>query len=198
MHVRVLNFVLWSEIFVNFDKQLQASHLILGCNLVYSTWQPFRQALSMGSPLLSYIDMRHPNFLSPNLTVGEARDFGPWLVREESLIPVRDTLANSISQSHVVHKPVEELKAQVQPTNQVAAESVNSSEVEANQGKDEIVVKRTMTIDCFLLDARSATQQQQTQSKNQTPLAAHSLKRQRTSDQPPRVSRDAPPKTPLA
>lgn len=58
------------------------------------------------------------------------------------------------------------------------------------------MVKRTMTINRFLLDARSATQQQQTQSRNQTPLAAHSLKRQRTADQPPRVSRDAPP--PLA
>ena len=41
VHVRDLNFVLRSEIFVNFDGQLQASHLILGCTSVYSTWQPF-------------------------------------------------------------------------------------------------------------------------------------------------------------
>ena len=37
VHVRDLNFVLRSEIFVHTDGQHQASHLILGCNLVYST-----------------------------------------------------------------------------------------------------------------------------------------------------------------
>ena len=39
VHVRDLNFVLRSEIFINFDGQLQSSHLILGCTPVYSTWQ---------------------------------------------------------------------------------------------------------------------------------------------------------------
>ena len=34
MHVRDLNFVLRLEIFMHSDGQLQASHLILGCNLV--------------------------------------------------------------------------------------------------------------------------------------------------------------------
>ena len=37
VHVRDLNFVLRLEIFVHTDRQLQASHLILGCNPVYST-----------------------------------------------------------------------------------------------------------------------------------------------------------------
>ena len=37
MHVRDLNFVLRLEIFVHADGQLQASHLILSVNLVYST-----------------------------------------------------------------------------------------------------------------------------------------------------------------
>ena len=37
VHVRDLNFVLRSEIFVNSDGQLLASHLILGCTLVYKT-----------------------------------------------------------------------------------------------------------------------------------------------------------------
>ena len=100
MHVRDLNFVLRSEIFVNSDGQLRASHLILCCNLVYSIWKPFRQALLVDNPLLSYIDIRHPNFLPPNLTVGEAQDFGPWLVRAESLVPVRDNSANSLPQSY--------------------------------------------------------------------------------------------------
>ena len=65
VHVRDLNFVLRSEIFVLRDGQLRASHLILGVDLVYSTWQLFSQALIVDSPLLSYIDVRHVNFLPP-------------------------------------------------------------------------------------------------------------------------------------
>ena len=41
VHVRDLNFVLRSEIFVHWDGQLRASHLILGIDPVYSTWQAF-------------------------------------------------------------------------------------------------------------------------------------------------------------
>ena len=37
VHVGDLNFILWSEIFVHWDQQLQASHLILGVEPVYST-----------------------------------------------------------------------------------------------------------------------------------------------------------------
>ena len=37
VHVRDLNFILSSEIFVHLDGQLRASHLILGVDLVYST-----------------------------------------------------------------------------------------------------------------------------------------------------------------
>ena len=72
VHVRDLNFVLRSEIFVHRDGQLRASHLILSVDSVYSTWQPFSQTLIVDSPLLSYIDVRHANFLPPNFTVGEA------------------------------------------------------------------------------------------------------------------------------
>ena len=50
VHVRDLNFVLQLVIFVNFDRQLWASHLILGCTLIYSTWQPFGQALLVVVP----------------------------------------------------------------------------------------------------------------------------------------------------
>ena len=44
-------------IFVHTNEQLRASHLILGCNPVYTSWQPFSQALLVDSPLLSYIDV---------------------------------------------------------------------------------------------------------------------------------------------
>ena len=37
VHVRDLNFVLMSEIFVHTDGQLRVSYLILGCELIYST-----------------------------------------------------------------------------------------------------------------------------------------------------------------
>ena len=77
VHVRDLNFVLRSEIFVHWDGQLRASHLILGVDPVYSTWQAFGQALLVDRPLLSCIDIRHANFLPPKLTIGEARDLGP-------------------------------------------------------------------------------------------------------------------------
>ena len=57
MHVGDLNFVLRSEIFVHKDGQLRASHLILGVDPVYSTWQSFSYALLVDSLLLSYIEM---------------------------------------------------------------------------------------------------------------------------------------------
>ena len=89
VHVRDLNFVLRSEIFVHWDGQLQASHLIFGIDPVYSTWQVFGQALLVDSPLLSYIDVRHVNFLAPRLTVGEARDLGPCYTCSDELTPIR-------------------------------------------------------------------------------------------------------------
>ena len=38
VHVKDLNFVLRSEIFVHFNGQLQVSHLILDCTLVYTSY----------------------------------------------------------------------------------------------------------------------------------------------------------------
>ena len=76
VHAKDLNFILRSEIYVHWDGQLRASHLILEVEPVYSTWQNFRQALLVDSPLLSYIDVQYANFLSPKLTTGEAREFG--------------------------------------------------------------------------------------------------------------------------
>lgn len=134
MHVRDLNFVLKSEIFVHSDGQLWASHLILSCNPVYYTWKSFSQALLVDNPLLSYIDEQHANLLPPSLTLGKAWDFGPRIVKVESLVPLRDASTETISRNYVVHKPVEELQAQVQveQAEQAATESVNSSEVEAD------------------------------------------------------------------
>ena len=38
MHVQDLNFLLRSKIFVHYDGQLRAPHLILGCTLVYTSY----------------------------------------------------------------------------------------------------------------------------------------------------------------
>ena len=97
VHVRDLNFVLRFEIFVHRDGQLHVSHLILDVDSMYSTWQPFSQALIVDSPLLSYIDVRHANFLPPNFTVDEARDLGPQYTCSDELAPIKDESAEVTS-----------------------------------------------------------------------------------------------------
>ena len=97
VHVRDLNFILRSKIFVHWDGQPRASHLILGVNPVYSSWQSFTQALLVDSPLLSYIDVWDSNFLPPKLTVGEARDLGWRYTCSDELAPLRDELAELAS-----------------------------------------------------------------------------------------------------
>ena len=108
VHVRDLNFVLRLEIFVHFNGQLRVSHLILGCTSVYTSYQPSRQALTISSPLLSYIDVRHRGFFPPRLTIGEARDLGLRLIRVGLLVPTRDGSTDTIFQGRAVHTPVEE------------------------------------------------------------------------------------------
>lgn len=114
----------------------------------------------MDSPLLSYIDVWHANFLPPQLTVGEAEEFGPRFTSAKSLVPVRDTSADLVSQSCRVHVPVGEPEAPVQVAEPAVDGSVNSSKVEANQG-NEMATKRTMTIDRFLPGTRLIVQPQQ-------------------------------------
>ena len=89
------------------DRKFRSSHLILGINSVYSTWQTFSQALLVDSPLLSYIDIWHANFLPPSLTIGEAQDLGPCYTTVEDLASLRDELVEHVSRSHKDHIPVE-------------------------------------------------------------------------------------------
>ena len=99
VYVRDLNVVLKSEIFIHTNGQLRASHLIIGCTPVYKTWQPFNQALLVDSPLLSYVDVRHANFLPPLLTTGEAWNLGPRYATTKDLIPIRDKSAERVSRA---------------------------------------------------------------------------------------------------
>ena len=104
---------------------------------------------------MSYIDVRHANFLPPQLTVGETRDLSPRYTTTDSLALVRDASADLVSQSRRVHVPVEEPEAPIQAAELAASKSINSSAAEAEQGAD-MVTKRTMTIDQFLPGARLA------------------------------------------
>ena len=125
VHVQDLNFVLRSEIFVHRDGQLCASHLILGVDPVYPIWQPFSQALIVDSPLLSYIDVQHANFLPPSIIVGEARDLGPRYTCSNELALIRDESAEAASR-HLrerAHEAVQREAVPAKPVNpiQVAA-----------------------------------------------------------------------------
>ena len=91
---------------------------------MYSTWQVFGQALLVDNPLLSYIDVRHANFLPPRLTIGEARDLGPCYTYSNELAPIRDESAERVSrrrreQAHVLV----EQEALLQPETQAKPEA---------------------------------------------------------------------------
>ena len=155
--MRDLNFVLRSEIFVGSDGQLWVLHLILSCTPVCTTWQPFGPALLMDSPLLSYIDMRYASFLLTQLTVGEARNLDPRYTTADSIALVRDASENLVSQSHRAHILIEEQGALARASEPTVAESVNSSGAGADQD-EEMVIKRTITIDRFFLSTYLAAQ----------------------------------------
>lgn len=61
-HVKDLNFILRSRIFLHFDGHLRASHLILSLIPSYTSYQDSGLALTVGNPLLSYINIRLARF----------------------------------------------------------------------------------------------------------------------------------------
>ena len=95
---------------------------------------------------------------------------------------MRDESAKHVSQrlQELVHVPVEpkalvqeapvpseipvESEAPVQEAEQVAIELVNSSETESDRDED-MVTRKTMTINCFVPSARQTTQQQPSQGR---------------------------------
>ena len=102
------------------------------------------------------------------MTVGEAQDLGPRYITVEDHAPVRDELAEHMSQNCKTHIPVEGLDASVQVAEPVIAKSANPSKAEANLG-EEMVTRRTLTINQFLLGTCPAAQPQKTPSKEWTP-----------------------------
>ena len=142
------------EIFVHWDKQLRASHLILRIDPVYSTWQAFGQALLVDSPLLSYIDVRYVNFLPLRLIVGEARDLGPRYTCLDKLAPIRDESADCVSRRRreQVHVQVEqEALPQAEPEAPAQAEETTFKSVSSSETKYEMMTRKVMTISRFVL-----------------------------------------------
>ena len=108
VHSWDLNFVLRSEIFVHYDGQLRASHLILECIPLYTSYQDPGQALTVGNPLLSYLNVHLRGFLPRGLTLVEARRLNPRQIREGSLLLVRDGSTNRVFLGRAEHILVEE------------------------------------------------------------------------------------------
>ena len=164
VHAKDLNFVLRSEIYVHWDGQLRASHLILGVEPVYSTWQPFKQALLVDSPLLSYIDVRYVNFLPSKLTTGEAREFGRRFTCSDELAPLQDESAERVSRclrerAHETIQQEDQVPEQLDPENPAAEPQQQVIEAaallaEAIQPGGRMVSRKVMTIDRFVLGAR--------------------------------------------
>ena len=90
--------------------------------------------------------------------VGEARDLGPWLIRVGSLVLVRDGSIDTVFHSRAKHILVEQPPA-VRVVEQVEAESVDSSEVEAADPGDAMVVHHNMTANRFLPSEQPMVQQ---------------------------------------
>ena len=163
MHVRDLNFVLRSKFFVHWDEQLRVSHLNLRVDLVYSTWQAFSHALLVDSPLLSYIDVRHVNFLPPKFTVGEAHDLGLQYTCLDELAPIRDESTERVSQRRreqgqelVQQEAPLQLKVEVEPEAPFKPEApiqVKEATVEfvsSLENESDMVTRKVMTISRFV------------------------------------------------
>ena len=96
---------------MHYDGQLRASHLILRCVPSYTSYQDSLGALTVGSPILSYLGVWLPEFLQHRLTSGEARHQGPIIVRESSLESVCDDSSDTVFHSSMVHILIEALTA---------------------------------------------------------------------------------------
>ena len=63
-NVAALNYVLWLEIFVSEDRQLQAVHLILDFEPISKVFQEIGHAIKAGDPRINRIDVSKLDFLA--------------------------------------------------------------------------------------------------------------------------------------
>ena len=104
---------------------------------------------------------------------------------------MRDESAKCVSQGRRAHIPVEETVGPTQVAEAEAAESANL-EVEANPD-EEMVMRHTLYIDCFLPGTCPADQSQLPPGRDRTPPAPSGCakKKQRVGDPHPKVPSDA-------
>ena len=156
--------------------------MILEVEPIYSTWQSFKQALLVDSPLLSYIDVRYANFLPPKLTTGEAREFGKHYTCSNELAPLRDESAERVSRrlGELAHETIQEEalvqepahpenpvepKAPIAKAEHLVLEAIDLSATDTLLGED-MVTRKVMTIDRFLPGVQQATQPPPSQSRS--------------------------------
>ena len=122
------------------------------------------------SPLLSYIDVRHANFLPPKLTIGEVRELGKRYTCSDELAPLWDESAKRVSQHlrELAYKAVQEevpVQEPAHPEDLVKPEApVKEAEHFAVTDlsdtdpflSEDMVTRKTMNIDYFVLDAWQA------------------------------------------
>ena len=66
INVLALNYLLRSQIFVNDDRQLRASHLVLDYEPLSRSFQDVGNAIRANDYRLARIDMSRPHFLAPH------------------------------------------------------------------------------------------------------------------------------------
>ena len=117
------------------------------------------------SPLLSYIDVQHANFLQPKLTVEEARELGKRYTCSDKLALLRDESTKRVSRRlrELAHEavqeevPVQELahpedlvepEAPVEEAEHFAIDITDLSDTDPFLNED-MVTRKIMNIDCF-------------------------------------------------
>ena len=156
---------------------------------------------------MSYIDVQYTNFLPLKLTTSKAREFRKRYTCSDELAPLRDESAECVSRRlrELAYEAIQEealIQGPIHPENTVEPEaSIAEAEhlaVEVTHllatdpllGED-MVTRKTMTIDHFVPGARQATQPPPSQSQTQAPppppppQARRAWKRQRATDQSP-------------
>ena len=116
----------------------------------------------MDSPLLSYIDVRHSNFLPPRFTVGEARDLGRRYTCSDELAPIRDESAKLASRRlrELAHEAIQqeepaEPETLVQEAEHATVESSDSSRTHLARG-EEMLTRKTLLVSRFIPSACQA------------------------------------------
>lgn len=147
MRIKELNFLLCLEIFMHFNRQLRASHLILGYVPSYTSYQDSSSILTVGSPLLSYLDVRLLGFLLQSLNSEEAKHLSPQIARHDSLEPIQDGSRDTIFQGRAVHIPLEASVLEDPAKGNPVCENTNIYNSTLLAQTIEIVQKRSMTLD---------------------------------------------------